>query len=145
MNPEIPARTRRPSRQFRSSRIVREHLSRRIGESLMAMAAILIGLGWWLGGGVESGAGGAIARFLLRLFGLSGLLFASWGVLLRWHRHPAGGLGAGALAVLSQVLLLRLLLSTGFEAVWLPWLILGAAATVTGFGLGAWRWRATRV
>jgi hypothetical protein len=119
----------------RSSRVLREHVSRRIGESLIAVAAVLIGLGAWL-----AGDGGAIARFLLRLFTLTGLLFASWGVLLRWHHRIAGCLAAGGLATACLALMAGLLIATGFDTLWLPWMIADAAAMAAAFGIGTRRW-----
>jgi hypothetical protein len=136
MTSSVPIRSLTERRDPRSSRVFREHVSRRIGESLIAVAAVLIGLGLWL-----AGDGGAIARFLLRLFTLTGLLFGSWGILLRWHHQVAGCLAAGALATASLALMAGLLIATGFDTLWLPWMIVDAGAMAAAFGTGARRWR----
>jgi len=138
MTATVPVQTR-PSRDLRSSRVLREHVSRRIGESLIAVAGILIVLGVWL-----AGDGGSIARFLLRLFVLTGLLFASWGILLRWHHQLAGCLAAGALAAASLALMAVLLLATGFDTLWLPWVILDAGAMAAALARGLYHRRRTR-
>jgi hypothetical protein len=127
------------TRDLRSARVLREHVSRRIGESLILVAGILIALGLWL-----AGDGGSIARFLLRLFMLTGLLFASWGILLRWHHRLAGCLAAGTLAAASEVLMAGLLLATGFDTLWLPWLMVDAGALAAAIVVGARRWHEKR-
>jgi hypothetical protein len=104
---------------------------RRLGESLVLLGGVLVAFGLWVGG-----EGGSITRFVLWLCATSGLLFASWGLLLRAHRQAAGCFAAAILATASQALMVALIVSTGFEALWLPWVLLDALAMAIGFGLG---------
>jgi hypothetical protein len=126
----LPRRTGR-----RRERAVRENLVRRLGEALIVLGVIVLALGLWIAGDSSS-----IARFVFRLAEITGLLFAGWGMLLRYHRHTAGCLAGAALAAVSAALLIALMIATGFETFWLPWLILDAISMAAALGLGARRW-----
>jgi hypothetical protein len=109
---------------------------RALGTLLVTWGAFLVALACWL-----ASDGTTIAIFLAWVCTIAGLMFASWGVLLRWSRSAAGCFTGAALSATSAGIALVLTLSGHFDALLVPFALVGLVPLAIGLGLGLWRLR----